>query len=84
MKATYKNPAIDKCITNIFGIDRVKCIEENKCTCCKSEVNVNEFKDSLSAREWAISGMCQKCQDSIFDTPEYEPDCDEDDWREDR
>lgn len=79
MKSSPKNPAIDKCITNIFGIDRVKCIQENKCTCCKAEVNVNEFKDNLSAKEWAISGMCQKCQDSVFDSLNYEEEYYDDD-----
>ena len=25
-----------------------------------------EFRDALSAKEYRISGFCQKCQDSIF------------------
>lgn len=80
MKASPKNPAIDKCITNIFGIDRVKCIQENKCPCCKADINVNEFRDTLSVKEWTISGMCQACQDSVFDAPEpYDDNYDEDD-----
>lgn len=27
---------------------------------------VGPFRDELSAREYQISGLCQKCQDSIF------------------
>jgi len=27
---------------------------------------VGEFKDELSRKEYTISGMCQKCQDSVF------------------
>lgn len=69
MRVSPKNPAIDKCITNIFGIDRVKCIQENKCTCCKVDIDVNEFRDILSAKEYAISGMCQECQDKTFIDP---------------
>ena len=26
-----------------------------------------EFKDELSKREFAVSGICQKCQDEIFE-----------------
>lgn len=25
------------------------------------------FRDSLSLKEFGISGMCQECQDSVFD-----------------
>ena len=42
-----------------------KTINENKCTMCgKSAV---EFKDSLSIKEYSISGMCQACQDSVYE-----------------
>lgn len=30
------------------------------------ESNPRAFKDRLSAREFRISGLCQKCQDKIF------------------
>jgi len=26
-----------------------------------------EFKDALSSREYRISGLCQTCQDSVFE-----------------
>jgi hypothetical protein len=29
-----------------------------------------DFRDDLSVREFHISGMCQKCQDSVFEEPE--------------
>lgn len=38
------------------------------CPTCSEPVG--EFKDELSRREYDISGMCQKCQDSVFDAPE--------------
>jgi len=34
------------------------------CVICGGEVNY--FRDELSAREYRISKMCQKCQDSVF------------------
>ena len=46
-------------------------IQEHKyagiCTFCGSQIG--EFKDDLSRQEWAISGLCQECQDEIFREP---------------
>ena len=36
----------------------------SKCILCGNEIK--EFRDQLSIREFVISGMCQKCQDSVF------------------
>ena len=38
------------------------------CPMCGKEIT--EFKDALSEKEFGISGMCQNCQDSVFDAPE--------------
>lgn len=40
-------------------------IEAGKCPTCGFEVDT--FRDALSKREFEISGMCQECQDSIWD-----------------
>jgi len=50
-----------------FG-EELKAIEQGLCPMCKNPVG--SFKDELSAREFRISGMCQKCQDRIFAEPE--------------
>ena len=34
--------------------------------CVKCGEFTNEFADEISRKEYAISGMCQGCQDSIF------------------
>ena len=34
------------------------------CPLCSAEVT--ELRDELSLREYGISGLCQKCQDSAF------------------
>lgn len=39
--------------------------EISKCVMCSGDAS--EFKDVLSAKEYAISGMCQACQDKTFD-----------------
>lgn len=36
------------------------------CPICGREVG--DFKDDLSRKEFAISGLCQQCQDEIFDS----------------
>ena len=40
---------------------------EGFCATCGGEIDPEEFRDELSRREWTISGMCQKCQDEVFD-----------------
>jgi hypothetical protein len=38
--------------------------EPGHCVICKQKVT--GFKDSLSEKEYGISGMCQECQDKTF------------------
>jgi len=44
----------------------VKCVEEMRCPGCEKPINAKEFRDEISKKEYHISGLCQKCQDSIF------------------
>ena len=69
MKPTDKSPEIDKLLQIVAGggCPRRQAIHEGFCMMCKGPAI--EFKDDLSRREFAISGLCQKCQDSIFETP---------------
>lgn len=48
-----------------FGKE-VKLVEDKKCPICTEPINESDFKDPLSVKEFKISGMCQKCQDSVF------------------
>lgn len=41
---------------------------DKNCTWCVEPIT--KFKDELSATEYQISGLCQKCQDEVFDEPE--------------
>ena len=65
---TKKAAAIDETITKIFGVDRQASIQGAKCIGrpigCGGPAT--EFRDALSKKEYGISGLCQKCQDSIF------------------
>ena len=46
--------------------EQVKDFENNKCPFCKESININNFNDPLSVKEYHISGLCQKCQDKVF------------------
>jgi hypothetical protein len=41
-------------------------IKAGHCAICKVPVITESFVDELSRREYAISQMCQKCQNSVF------------------
>ena len=42
--------------------------EEGKCPFCGKVIDVDhEFRDELSLKEYHISGLCQSCQDEVFD-----------------
>ena len=43
------------------------------CICHSTAQQRDSFRDEASWREFNLSGLCQKTQDSIFDCPEDEP-----------
>ncbi len=45
--------------------------------CSKAIGSLEEFKDELSIKEYVLSGLCQKCQDSFFDEDEDVEDLDD-------
>ena len=44
-------------------------VESGRCPSCLQPVLIFDFKDHLSIKEYTISGLCQHCQDTIFNTP---------------
>lgn len=44
-------------------LNRISC---GHCPICNNKIFINEFRDSLSIKEFRISGLCQNCQDRIF------------------
>ena len=84
MKPTNKAPAIDAMLSSIFGVDRTATISEGKCVSCDSTGNIaTSFHDDISRKEYAISGLCQSCQDDVFGGSDDEDDGFDDDWPED-
>lgn len=55
---------IDDFLTGISGVSRPETIKADRCVFCKGPAM--EFTDPISKREYAISGMCQVCQDDFF------------------
>lgn len=67
MKATQKDPKIDQFLFSMFGKDRRSIVAKGLCATCDSTGNIStSFTEDLSRKEYAISGMCQKCQDEFF------------------
>ncbi len=46
--------------------ETMKLIDQGRCPDCTEEILADSFKNELSKKEFAISGLCQKCQDEIF------------------
>ena len=73
MKATNKSPEI-RDLMNYFldsNITREEAISEALCVMCDAtDVGYHSFRDTLSVDEYQISGMCQECQDSIWNCVE--------------
>ena len=63
-EATPKARGIESLLTSITGVSRVGAVAEASCVTCGG--NAYSFRDSLSRKEYTISGMCQECQDSVF------------------
>jgi hypothetical protein len=60
-------PDLNKPVFQMFP-EMADRILRNKCATCQQ--NIGEFRDEISAKEYGISGMCQECQDSIFQSCE--------------
>lgn len=52
--------------SKVMGTDVETSIQLDLCVQCKQRAT--EFTDDRSRREFAISGLCQKCQDRIFNS----------------
>lgn len=61
---TTKSPEIESLMTSIAGISLQDAHSGGICTICK--LPVEGFRDKISTKEYSISGLCQKCQDSVF------------------
>lgn len=56
--------ALDFLAAGLYGRPASQCIQEDVCVKCGQPAV--EFADEVSKREFAISGLCQACQDVVF------------------
>lgn len=62
-KSEAMEKALNKISQELFGRKR----NNSECVCCGSnKICTEDFRDEISRREFAISYMCQKCQDKTF------------------
>jgi len=54
----------------MFGRSRTLAMAGRQCVACGAAVK--QLRDALSEKEYTISGMCQGCQDSVFEIPDEE------------
>ena len=62
MERFEKSAEVAEFLESMFG--RTTAIENEMCVSCKEDIR--DFRDDLSKREYAISGLCQQCQDGVF------------------
>lgn len=63
-KPSKKSPAMNEFLSRVMGRDRVSTIKADKCMTCGKDAD--KFDDELSKKEYAISGMCQFCQNLAY------------------
>ena len=67
------NPTFEKALEEVsksFAVPRSEARKAQSCVICGGEAKA--FKNAISLKEYTLSGMCQKCQDSFFDNDEEE------------
>ena len=56
--------SVDSLSESMFGLSIADARAQGICVVCKSPAVA--FRNALSEKEYSISGMCQRCQDSVF------------------
>ncbi len=67
-KPAWKTSAMNDALENIFKNNRIDKINADVCVFCGKPAV--EFKDEISRIEFGISGLCQKCQNVVFNPDE--------------
>ena len=58
---------LDNFAKKAFGRSPTEAKEKGVCVTCGAKIEMKDFKDRISIKEYEISGLCQKCQDDTFD-----------------
>jgi len=61
-------PAEDQLPARALFPEQMARKDRGICPFCNKDIDpAEEFRDRLSLREFEISGLCQKCQDGMFE-----------------
>jgi len=52
---------------DVFYPEARRLREQGKCPACELDVGERAFTDTLSVAEFQISGLCQRCQNAVFE-----------------
>lgn len=44
----------------------IRRIDKGRCPFCDKVIKMKDFRNSISRKEFKISGICQECQDKVF------------------
>jgi hypothetical protein len=56
-----------KNIMRLCGFEKaIEKVEGGICPLCDKKINLDEFRDDISRKEFDISGMCAACQQEVF------------------
>ena len=66
-KAPLIRKMLDELSTATMKRSASESIKKDICVQCAKPVKVEDFRDAISLREYAITGLCQTCQDIIYD-----------------
>lgn len=56
---------MNKIARNMFP-KSAKKFDEKKCVFCNKKIDIKDFENEISKKEYAITGVCQTCQDKTF------------------
>lgn len=65
-RAGSMQKVMDALSKRMCGHTQEEAMKLGVCTTCGGDVDLDNFVDEFSKREYKISGMCQKCQDEVF------------------
>jgi len=65
-QSSTRNQCISDVVYGLFSFDeRLEAIMKTECIACGAERV--DFEDLPSMREYVITGLCQECQDPIYE-----------------
>lgn len=68
-----RSPNLQAFLNSLAGKDVPATIAAGRCVRCAGPAR--EFTDAISAREHALTGYCQKCQDIVYAAFERMEEC---------